>query len=245
MLVDVRDEETLCLLHRYLTVLSLPTDRLRVTTRPRTFVGWLGRRISTSLGGAYAYLPHSDEHLVLVNLDRINRSRARAVEIVVAEELIHMRDRLDGDLRRHARHGHDRIAIGLQRSPVPRSRRFGLASFPSSTALIAICMVVRGAVDVPRGGFEAHGPVAGVHRRLIHGLCCASSPVSTVTPQTPQRPVPPLPDKLTRRSGRSGDGSFAWCGHGMSRPLVRHLSDAFVTPVRDGSRRPSRDDPRE
>jgi predicted SprT family Zn-dependent metalloprotease len=29
---------------------------------------------------------------------------------VVAEELIHMRDHLDGDRRRHAHHGHDRIA---------------------------------------------------------------------------------------------------------------------------------------
>jgi predicted SprT family Zn-dependent metalloprotease len=32
------------------------------------------------------------------------------VELVVAEELVHMRDRLDGDRRRHAKHGYDRIA---------------------------------------------------------------------------------------------------------------------------------------
>jgi hypothetical protein len=31
--------------------------------------------------------------------------------VVVAEELLHMRDRLDGDLRRHAKHGYDRIAL--------------------------------------------------------------------------------------------------------------------------------------
>jgi ribosomal protein L37AE/L43A len=29
---------------------------------------------------------------------------------VVAEELLHMRDRLNGDLRRHAKHGYDRVA---------------------------------------------------------------------------------------------------------------------------------------
>lgn len=110
MLLDVRDEETLSLLHHYLSVLALPADRLCVTTDPRTFVGWLGRRISLSLGGAYAYLTRSGKHLVLVNLDRIDRSQPKAVEIVVAEELIHMRDRLDGDLRRHARHGYDRVA---------------------------------------------------------------------------------------------------------------------------------------
>ncbi|MDP9354451.1 MAG: hypothetical protein M3R02_04080 [Chloroflexota bacterium] len=110
MLADVPDEETRGLLHHYLNVLSLPTDRLRVTTCRRSFSGWLGRRVSSSLGGAYAYLPRCNEHLVLVNLARIDRSQPRAVEIVVAEELIHMRDRLDGDHRRHARHGYDRIA---------------------------------------------------------------------------------------------------------------------------------------
>ncbi len=110
MLVDVPDDETLRLLHHYLNALLLPTDRLRVTTCRRTFSAWLGRPISSSLGGAYAYRPRSDEHVVLINLDRIDRSQPRALEIVVAEELIHMRDRLDGDLRRHARHGYDRVA---------------------------------------------------------------------------------------------------------------------------------------
>ena len=109
-LVDVTDEDILAPLHRYLNVLSLPTSRLRVTTCRRTFSGWLGRRISSSLGGAYACLPRSGEHLVLINLERIDRSQPKAVEIVVAEELIHMRDRIDGDTRRHAKHGHDRIA---------------------------------------------------------------------------------------------------------------------------------------
>ncbi|MDP9368004.1 MAG: hypothetical protein M3Q03_06980, partial [Chloroflexota bacterium] len=84
MLVDVLDDETLRLLHHYLSVLSLPTDRLRVTTCRRTFGDWLKRPISSSLGGAYAYRPRSDEHLVLINLDRIDRSQPRALEIVVA-----------------------------------------------------------------------------------------------------------------------------------------------------------------
>jgi hypothetical protein len=46
----------------------------------------------------------------LINLERIDREQARAVEIVVVEELIHLRDHLDGDHRRHAKHGSDRIA---------------------------------------------------------------------------------------------------------------------------------------
>lgn len=110
MLLDVRDEETLSLLNHYLSRLALPSERLRVTTERATFARWLGRRISASLGGAYAFLPRSGEHLVLIHLPRIDRSQPKALEIVVAEELVHMRDRLDGDLRRHARHGHDRIA---------------------------------------------------------------------------------------------------------------------------------------
>lgn len=109
MLLDVTDPETICLLERYLARLDLPTDRLRVTTERTAFAGWLGRRVDASLGGAYAFL-RNGEHAISVNLARIDRAQARAVEVVVAEELIHMRDRLDGDLRRHAKHGHDRIA---------------------------------------------------------------------------------------------------------------------------------------
>lgn len=109
MLLDVTDAETIRLLALYVARLDLPTDRLRVTTERTTFAGWLDRRVGASLGGAYAFLGNG-EHAILVNLERIDRGQPRAVEIVVAEELIHMRDRLDGDLRRHARHGHDRIA---------------------------------------------------------------------------------------------------------------------------------------
>jgi len=110
MLIETRDEETRELVERYRVRLGLPGERLKVTTDRATFGRWLGRPVASALGGAYAFLPTSGEHVVLINLARIDRSRPRAVEIVVAEELIHMRDRLDGDLRRHAKHGHDRIA---------------------------------------------------------------------------------------------------------------------------------------
>ena len=111
MVEEVQDAETRALLRRYVAILALPTDRLRVTTDRAVFASWLGRRVGGALGGAYAYVPRTGEHLVLINLARIDRTRPRAVEVVVAEELIHMRDRLDGDLRRHAKHGYDRIAV--------------------------------------------------------------------------------------------------------------------------------------
>ena len=110
MLVEVDDVETNQLIEKYVALLHLPTTNLRITTSRKTFETWLGRRVSGSIGGAYAYSTTKREHLVLINLPRIDRTRPRSVEIVVAEELIHMRDRLDGDLRRHAKHGYDRIA---------------------------------------------------------------------------------------------------------------------------------------
>jgi hypothetical protein len=106
----VEHEPTRALLACYIARLELPEERLRVTTERAEFERWLGRRVRASIGGAYAYLPRADEHLILINLPRIDRSRPRSLEVVVAEELVHMRDRLDGDLRRHARHGYDRIA---------------------------------------------------------------------------------------------------------------------------------------
>jgi predicted SprT family Zn-dependent metalloprotease len=66
--------------------------------------------VRASIGGAYVYLPRAREHAILINLERIDLSQPRALEVVVAEELIHMRDHLDGDRRRHAKHGYDRIA---------------------------------------------------------------------------------------------------------------------------------------
>ncbi len=108
--VGVDDDETLLLLRRYADRLDLPTTNLRVTTDRRVFEAWLRRQIRSSVGGAYVYLPHLGVHAILINLPRIDRSRKNALEIVVAEELLHMRDFIDGDRRRHAKHGHDRIA---------------------------------------------------------------------------------------------------------------------------------------
>jgi hypothetical protein len=110
MLLDITDQETLRLLADYLDRLRLPTAALRVTTDRATFRRWLGRRVSPSLGGAYVFLPRPGSHAILINLPRIDRDQPRALEVVVAEELLHMRDHLDGDHRRHARHGYDRIA---------------------------------------------------------------------------------------------------------------------------------------
>jgi hypothetical protein len=106
----VDHKETRELLERYVALLGLPTDRLSVTTDRRVFESWLGRRLRSSIGGAYTFAPASGDHLILINLSRIDQSRPRSLEVVVAEEVLHMRDRLDGDLRRHAKHGHDRIA---------------------------------------------------------------------------------------------------------------------------------------
>jgi len=108
--VGVDDDETLDLLRRYIERLNLPTTNLRVTTDRGVFAAWLGRRVRSSLGGAYVYLVHRGGHAILINLARIDRTQAKALEIVVAEELLHMRDFLDGDRRRHAKHGYDRIA---------------------------------------------------------------------------------------------------------------------------------------
>jgi hypothetical protein len=111
VILETKDPGTDTLIAKYVALLDLPADELWVTTDRRTFERWLGRRVSSSIGGAYAFSSAQRAHLVLINLPRIDRSRPRALEVVVAEELIHMRDRLDGDLRRHARHGYDRIAL--------------------------------------------------------------------------------------------------------------------------------------
>ncbi|HET8522637.1 MAG TPA: hypothetical protein VFL82_05340 [Thermomicrobiales bacterium] len=115
MLLDVQDPEVLRLLDQYLRLLHLPQSQLRITTNRATFQRWLGRRVSASLGGAYIFLPQIGEHAILINLPRIDRAKPKALEIVVAEELIHMRDHLDGDHRRHAKHGYDRIAVRVAR----------------------------------------------------------------------------------------------------------------------------------
>lgn len=98
------------LVEHYIARLALPTERLWVTTDRAVFGGWLGRRIPSSYGGAYVFLRRQRAHVVLIHLERIDLDQPRALEVVVAEELVHMRDHLDGDLRGHAKHGHDRIA---------------------------------------------------------------------------------------------------------------------------------------
>ena len=98
------------LVELYIRRLALTGERLWVTSDRTVYSRWLGRRIASSYGGAYCYLRSDNVHAVLVNLERIDTLRPRAIEVVVAEELIHMRDRLDGDLRRHAKHGYDRMA---------------------------------------------------------------------------------------------------------------------------------------
>lgn len=109
-LFGASDEAIRPLVEAYIGRLALPHERLRVTTDRKEFSDWLGRRVPSSYGGAYVYLRQWDVHAVLINLERIDTRAPRAIEVVVAEELVHMRDHLDGDHRRHARHGHDRIA---------------------------------------------------------------------------------------------------------------------------------------
>lgn len=91
-------------------LLELPVDHLWVTTSRATYRGWIGRTVPSAFGGAYCFLGRTGDHAVLINLERIDQDQPRAVELVVAEELVHMRDRLDGDTRRHSHHGYDRIA---------------------------------------------------------------------------------------------------------------------------------------
>jgi predicted SprT family Zn-dependent metalloprotease len=105
------DPEVKVHLDHYAEVLDLSLEILLVTTDRLEFERWLGRRVSSSIGGAYVFLLSKKCHAIFINLARIDRSKERAVELVFVEELVHMRDFLDGDRRRHAKHGHDRIAI--------------------------------------------------------------------------------------------------------------------------------------
>ncbi len=98
------------LVDTYLSCLGLESERLLITVDRAEFQRWLGRRVNAAIGGGYVYLPRQEAHAVLINLPRIDVSKPRALEIVVAEELLHMRDWIDGDRRRHAHHGYDRIA---------------------------------------------------------------------------------------------------------------------------------------
>lgn len=107
----LQDDRILPLVHHYLAKLNLPADDLWITDNRQTYNEWVGRRVGGSIGGAYVYHPGRRKHLVLINLRRIDLTLPKSLEIVVCEELLHMRHRLDGDRRRHARHGYDRIAV--------------------------------------------------------------------------------------------------------------------------------------
>ena len=104
------NEMVLPLVEQYVERLELPTADLWLTTDRVTYGSWLKRHIPVRYGGAYCFLRHERKHAVLINLERIDLAKPKALEIVVAEELVHMRDHLDGDFRRHSHHGHDRIA---------------------------------------------------------------------------------------------------------------------------------------
>lgn len=122
---DIDDAETAQWVRHYAMLLALPVDSLWITTSKSRFEEWLGRRAGSSIGGAYIYLQRHQVHAILINLKRIDRAQPRAVEIVVAEELIHMRDWIDGDRRRHSRHGYDRIALKVSQltgAPLPEIR---------------------------------------------------------------------------------------------------------------------------
>jgi ribosomal protein L37AE/L43A len=109
------DERVVELIRVYLMRHHLPSEDLAITTNRSVFSRWLGRTIPFRVGGAYSMHPITKAHRILVHLDRLDLSKPFALEVVVAEELIHMRDHLRGDFRRHAHHGHDRIAIEVER----------------------------------------------------------------------------------------------------------------------------------
>jgi predicted SprT family Zn-dependent metalloprotease len=99
----------------YAALLGIEQEPALITTSKAQFEIWLGRRIGSSLGGAYVFSRRLNRHLILVNVPRLNPDSPRAIELVVAEELIHLRDWSIGDRRRHAKHGHDRIAHEVSR----------------------------------------------------------------------------------------------------------------------------------
>lgn len=115
MIFDGCDDRLVEYVRVYTNRLRLPTEDLWITTNRSTFDRWVGRKVGGSIGGAYVFHPGRGKHLVLINTKRIDHSRPKSLEIVVAEELLHMRHRIDGDRRRHAKHGYDRIAIEVAR----------------------------------------------------------------------------------------------------------------------------------
>ncbi len=117
MALELAEEQSEVRAHieRYAALLGVEREAALVTTSKQQFETWLGRRVSSSLGGAYVFSRRLNRHLILINLPRLNPASPRAVELVVAEELIHLRDWTIGDRRRHAKHGYDRIAHEVSR----------------------------------------------------------------------------------------------------------------------------------
>jgi hypothetical protein len=109
------DERVVELVQIYLERHQLPTENLSVTTSRHVFSRWIGRKVPFRIGGAYSMHPVTKAHRIFVHLYRLDLAKPFALDVVVAEELIHMRDHLRGDFRRHAHHGHDRIAIEVER----------------------------------------------------------------------------------------------------------------------------------
>jgi predicted SprT family Zn-dependent metalloprotease len=107
---EIDDAEVRLLARRYVKYFELERERLRMVTNRADFESLLGRKVSAAIGGAYVHLRAPKTHLILINVTRIDRSQPKALEVVVVEELMHMRDWIDGDRRRHAKHGYDRIA---------------------------------------------------------------------------------------------------------------------------------------
>lgn len=112
MAIELLDEHPVVegWVRHFARLLAIEGESAWVTTERSRFEEILGRKVSASLGGAYIYLPRRKRHLVLINVPRLNPDEPRAIELVVAEELVHLRDWIDGDRRRHSRHGYDRIA---------------------------------------------------------------------------------------------------------------------------------------
>lgn len=104
------DTEIVRWTHHYAAALGVQDEPLWVTASKATFETWIGRKVGSSLGGAYLYSRRRKRHLIFINRKRLNPDLERAAELVIAEELVHLRDHVIGDHRRHAKHGHDRIA---------------------------------------------------------------------------------------------------------------------------------------
>jgi hypothetical protein len=109
------DQEIRGLTQRYAKLLGIEDEPMWVTASKSLFEEWIGRKIGSSLGGAYIYSRRRHKHLILINRPKLNPTLPIAAELVVAEELIHLRDWVIGDRRRHAKHGHDRIAHEVAR----------------------------------------------------------------------------------------------------------------------------------